>query len=90
VNTTNATLITITITPANPSIALGASQQFTATGQFSDGSSLNLTRQVTWSSSDVGIAVISTSGLANSVATGSSTITATLNGVTGSTQLTVH
>ena len=90
VNTTNATLTTIAITPANPSIARGTSQQFTATGQFSDGSSLNLTRQVTWSSTDVGSAVINTSGLASSVATGSSTITAILNGVSDSTKLTVH
>lgn len=90
VTTTSATPTTITVTPANPGIALGTSQQFTAMGQFSDGSSLNITRQVTWTSSDVGIAVINASGLANSVATGSSTITATLNGVNGNTQLTVH
>lgn len=92
VTTTNATLTTNTVTPANPGIALGTSQQFTATGQFSDGSSLNLTRQVTWTSSDVGIAVINASGLANSVASSPTptTITATLNGISGSTQLTVH
>jgi len=90
VNTTNATLTAIAVTPPNPDIALGATEQFTATGQFSDGSSLNLSRQVTWTSSDIGIAVINTSGLANSVATGSSTITATLNGVIGHTQLMVH
>jgi trimeric autotransporter adhesin len=90
VNTTNATLTTITITPANPGISLGATQQFTATGKFSDGSSLDLTRQVTWTSSDVSIAVINAGGFASSVATGLSTITATLNGVSGNTQLTVH
>ena len=90
VNTTNATLTTVTVTPSNPGITLGTTEQFTATGQFSDGSSINLTRQVTWTSSDVTIAVINASGLANSVASGVSTITATLNGVIGSTQLTVH
>jgi uncharacterized protein YjdB len=90
VNTTSATLTAIMVTPPNPGITLGASQQFTATGQFSDGTSLNLTRQVTWTSSDIGIAVINVSGIANSVATGLSTITATLNGMSGHTQLTVH
>lgn len=90
VNTTNATVTAITVTPANPSIALGTNQQFAATGHFSDGSSINLTRQVTWTSSDVGFAVINASGLASSVGTGTSMITATLNGVSGNTQLTVH
>jgi uncharacterized protein YjdB len=90
VNTTNATLSAITVTPPNPGVAVGATQQFTATGQFSDGSSLNLTRQVTWSSTDVGIAVVNASGVASSVAIGSATITATLNGVSGNTQLTIH
>lgn len=90
VNTTDATLNAIVVTPANPGITLGATQQFTATGQFSDGTSLNLTRQVMWTSSDVGFAVINASGLANSVAAGMTTITATLNGVSGSTKLTVH
>ena len=90
VNTTNATLTAIIVTPASPGIGMGATQQFTATGQFSDGSSLNLTRQVTWSSSDVSVAVINSSGGANPVATGSTTITATLNGVNGTALLTVH
>jgi uncharacterized protein YjdB len=90
VNTTSATLTRMTVTPANPGIAQGTNQQLTATGQFSDGTSLNLTRQVTWSSSDVSIAVINSSGIATPAATGSSTITATLNGVSGSTLLTVH
>jgi uncharacterized protein YjdB len=90
VNTTNATLTGIVVTPANPGITLGTTQQFTAMGQFSDSTSLNLTRQVTWSSSDVSIAVINSSGMATSAAAGSSKITATLNGVSGNTQLTVH
>jgi hypothetical protein len=86
---TSATLNSITITPANPSIPLGTSQRFTATGNFSDGSTQNLTSQVTWSSSDVNVATISPSGLANSGSTGTTTIIASVNGVTGMTTLTV-
>jgi trimeric autotransporter adhesin len=86
---TGATLNTITITPVNPSIALSTSQRFTATGNFSDGSTQNLTGQVTWSSSDVNVAAISPSGLANSGSTGTTTIIASVNGVTGITTLTV-
>jgi len=39
-------LQSVMVTPAQPSIALGVRQQFTATGHFSDGTSLNLSRQV--------------------------------------------
>lgn len=86
---TNATLTSITISPPNPSIPLGSTQRFTATGNFSDGSTENLTSQVTWNSSDVGVATISSSGLATSVSTGTTTITARMNGVSGNTVLTV-
>jgi uncharacterized protein YjdB len=90
VNTTGATLASITVTPSSTDIAVGGTQQFTATGQFSDGSSFNLTRQATWTSSDIGFAVINSSGFATSVAAGSITITAKLNGMSGTALLTVH
>src|SRR5262249_33574497 len=50
---TNATLTSIALTPAIPTVALGDSQQFRAVGHFSDGSSETITPQVTWTSSDV-------------------------------------
>lgn len=37
------TLSSIAVTPAGPSIPLGSTQQFTATGNYSDGSTQNLT-----------------------------------------------
>ena len=88
-----ATLTTIAITPVLPSIPLGTTQQFTATGTFTDGSTQNLTGTVTWSSFATGVAAISgatgTQGLATSVAVGTTTITATSGTVTASTSLTV-
>ena len=90
VNTTGATLTSITVTPSSPGISVGGTLQFTATGQFNDGSSINLTRQAAWDSSDISIAVINSSGIATSVAAGSTTITATQNGVSGSASLMVH
>jgi trimeric autotransporter adhesin len=87
---TNATLTSITVTPANPSVAAGGSVQFTATGSFTDGSSENLTTQVTWSSSNVGAATVNASGLATTAASGTSTISATMLGVKGMTVLTVQ
>src|SRR5262249_36916776 len=84
-----ATLQSISVTPANPSVANGQPPQFTATGTFSDGSTQVLTSGVSWSSSNTGIATISASGLASAVGVGSATITATDGGVPSSTMLTV-
>ncbi len=86
---TNATLDSITISPGNASIAVDQSQQFTATGSFSDGTALSLTYQVNWSSSDNQVASVS-GGVAIGAAQGSATITASLNGVTGTAVLTVQ
>ncbi len=82
-------LSAITVTPANQRIAIGTVQQFTATGIYSDGSSQNLTSQVTWSSANSGVATVSGSGLVKASALGIASISATLNGITGSTNLTV-
>jgi hypothetical protein len=87
---TNATLTSIAISPNNGIISAGGSEQFTATGTFSDSSTLALNGQVSWSSSNIGVAVISDFGLANAAGTGTTNITATLNGVTGTTTLTVQ
>jgi hypothetical protein len=87
--TVTPALTGITVTPANPAVAAGGSQQFTATGTYSDGSTQNLTSQVTWSSSKTSVATLSTGGLATAVAAGSATISAGLAGVVGSTTLTV-
>jgi hypothetical protein len=86
---TPATLVSISVTPANPSIAKGKTQQFTATGTFSDGTTQNLTSTATWSSSSVTVATINTTGLATAAGTGSTTIQASSGGVNGSTTLTV-
>src|SRR6185312_13878603 len=86
---TATTLQSIAVTPANPSITKGATQQFTATGTFSDNSTQNLTSQVTWTSATPAVATISSTGLATGVAIGTSSISAALSGVTGSTVLTV-
>jgi len=83
------------VTPANPSITLGATQQFTATGTFVDGSTLNLTNTATlsWGSSAPGVATISNTsgsqGLATTTGLGTTTIEASLGTVNGSTTLTV-
>jgi len=83
-------LVSLSVSPVNPAIALGGAQQFTATGTYSDHSQKNLTNSVTWSSSSPATATVNSGGLASSVAVGTTTIAATLGNVAGSTTLTVN
>ena len=82
-------LTSITVAPTNPSIGVGTPQQFTATGNYSDGSHQDLTNTATWTSSIPSVATINSSGLATAVAAGSTTIKAAVGSVNGSTTLTV-
>lgn len=93
VGSTPRTLVSIAVTPANPGIALGTTQQFSATGTFSDNTTQDLTISATWSSSVTSVATISnaagSNGMATSVGTGTTTIMAVSGGRSGSTTLTV-
>jgi Bacterial Ig-like domain (group 2)/Abnormal spindle-like microcephaly-assoc'd, ASPM-SPD-2-Hydin len=82
-------LASISVAPSNPSIASGGTQQFTAAGNLSTGSTVNLTPYVTWGSSAANVATVTTGGLATAVANGTSTISATLGTIAGSTTATV-
>jgi len=73
-NTSNATLTALSITPTNLSIAKDTTQQFTATGTYSDNTTKDLTTSVNWSSSDPSVATISNAGLATTGGTGGTTI----------------
>ncbi len=86
---TNATLQSITVTPASPSIAPGWTVQFTAVGNFSDSTSQVLPTGVAWASGTPSVATITANGLAAGIAPGTSAITATYGSVSGSTVLTV-
>ncbi|MCZ7358032.1 MAG: DUF2341 domain-containing protein [Candidatus Methanoperedens sp.] len=83
---TSAKLVSIAITPENPTITLGQTQQFTANGTYSDGSTKNITTTATWSSSNTSVATIDASGLAASVGAGTTLITATNEGITSPAQ----
>jgi uncharacterized protein YjlB len=77
------TLSSLTVTPASPdNLVVGATQQFTVIGTYSDGSTYDITYQVTWASSDTSVATISSAGLATGVAAGTTGITASLSEVT--------
>lgn len=86
----NATIQSISVKPATPTIGLGSMQQFTAQGLFSDGSTQDITSVSSWTSSSPAVAVINQSGLASSASHGQTTIEATFNGTSGSTVLSVN
>ncbi len=87
---TKATLLSITITPADPVMLLGTVQQFTATGKFSDQSTQDITASVVWVSSNPALASISAGGLGSALALGSLTISATSGSVSASTPVSVQ
>jgi uncharacterized protein YjdB len=86
----NATVQSITVTPATPTIALGSMQQFAASGLFSDGSTQDITAVSTWTSSTPTVAVVNQNGVASSATHGQTNINATFKSVTGSTPLNVN
>ena len=81
--TSTPTLSSIAVAPASPaSLIVGSTQQFTATGTYLDGSTADLSSDVTWTSDSTPIATIDDFGLASGVTVGTANITASLNGVT--------
>jgi hypothetical protein len=90
---TTPVLLSIAVTPANPSIAAGSTQQFTATGTYNNGNTQDLTNTATWSSSAPAMATISNApgsqGLAAALAVGTTTVQAVSGAISGSTTLTI-
>ncbi len=92
-NVSEAVLDRIEVTPANATTPNGTAQQYTATGVYSDQSRIDLTSAATWLSSDRSIADISnvdgSQGDAIARLPGKVDISATVDGLTGKTDLTV-
>jgi hypothetical protein len=87
----NPTLVSITITPASPSVLVGSTIQLSGYGTMSDGSQVPNNGLATWASSNTAFATIDpTSGNATGIKPGTATISATYQGITGQTNLTVN
>ncbi len=83
----------ITVTPQNVTLSISlnqTTQQFTAQATFDDGSVGDITSTASWTSSSTSVATISSSGFAQATGTGSTTISASANGVVGTASLTVN
>jgi hypothetical protein len=84
---TAAVLVSVSVTPPSPNIPVGLTSQLTATGSYTDGSSLNITNSVTWSSSVPSIASVSNATPGAGMTTGVSIGTATVMAVDPTTSL---
>ena len=82
---TAAALVSIDVTPATATIRIGATEQYTATGHYSDLTTQDITTSVTWNSATIATATISnaagSNGLASGLAQGTTLITAVLGAV---------
>jgi hypothetical protein len=87
---TDAELSAIEIDPPIASIPTGLTENYTATGIFSDKSQHDLTTQVTWNSSDPGVAIIEPDGTVSAIADGSTIITASSETVSATATLEVY
>jgi hypothetical protein len=84
-----AALVSITVAPQSISLTPNHSVQLSATGTFSDGTTLDVTAKVSWSTSASGIVTISRGGLLTAQALGTTTVSATANAVSAADSVTV-
>src|SRR5437879_13916718 len=84
-----ASLTLLQVTPGNASVAASSTQQFSATGKYSDGSPKDLTSSALWSASDTGVASVNNAGWATGVVVGAVTGTDQVRAVQGGRAITL-
>lgn len=72
----NSTVVSISLSPSSPTVQVGSTEQFVATGTRADGNTEDVSNAATWTSSKPTVATVSSSGLLSALSTGSTTITA--------------
>lgn len=82
-------LRSIVLSPADPTLASGLSQQFTALGVYADGTSVDISAKVAWNSATAAVSTINSQGMALALQPGTSVISASLAGQAASTVFTV-
>ncbi len=88
ITVTALTARSVSISPATATLIIGDAVDLTATARDGAGQLLS-TRPITWSSSNPAAAVVSSGGRVRSVAPGTARIDAVIDGVTGSSNVTV-
>lgn len=85
---TAGAVATVAVTPASSSLSVAQTVQLSATAKDQWGN-VATGRTVSWSSSNSAVASVTTTGLVTAVGTGSATITATVEGKSGSATVSV-
>jgi len=88
VTVTTVPVASLAVSPTSASVQAGQTVQLSATPKDANGNPLS-GRTVTWSSSNVGVATVSATGLVSGVAAGTATITATSEGQSSPATVTV-
>ena len=73
----SAEISSLSISPAAVTLALNATQQYTATATYSDGSTANVTSSVTWASSNPKVVSTASTGMATDLSGSSNTVSIT-------------
>lgn len=82
--------VSIAIGPASlDPVDTGSTVQFSAVGTYRDGTTREITTSVTWASSDPAVASVSTSGLLSPDGPGTTSVSASVNGVSATAVLRV-
>jgi hypothetical protein len=87
-----APLFSLDVSPIDPTILIGSSLQLTAWGTLGDdGTSVEYTNSLTWTSADETVATVSATGMVTAVALGATPIVATdpITGISASTTVAV-
>jgi N-acetylneuraminic acid mutarotase len=77
-------LSSITVSPGTSTLAVGLTQQLKAMGQFTDGSTTDLTLSAAWTSSAPAVAIVGSAGALAALATGQTVVTAAVGSTRGS------
>lgn len=83
----------LTLTPTSATLNVGATQQFTATATYSDGSSSNVNSSASWTIlyiSGTNVASVNSTGLVTAQNAGTATLRATYSGYNASASITVN
>src|SRR5207247_600814 len=88
ITVTNVPVATVEVTPPSASVQAGQTVQLTGTPRDAGGNPLS-GRMVTWSSSNTSVTTVSSCGPVLGVTPGSATITATSEGKSGTSSVTV-
>jgi len=83
------TVTAISVSPGSADIAVGGTQQFTATATYADGTQGSVTSSASWSVGNATYATVNSSGLAIGLAQGNTSVTASLSGFSSSATLDV-